>query len=223
MTVAGLMTTGEMTDVTTAVMTADLIAVMTALMIVEEEAAGVVHLAAMIVDLTVGMTAGMIVGMIEDRCVVTTAVTTDEMTVEKNAAVVEEAGGVDLVMTVDHLCDVMTADHQCVGMIVAMTAGMTEVDSDAEEATVTAVAGMTAVVEMTVVKTIGGQDHVGFHLHQHVMTDVMIGTGKDSLQGTMDLQNVQLSLNNSLNSNNNKAERPMVGQLWSNVDKLMLQ
>ena len=66
MTVAGLMTTGEMTDVTTAVMTADLIAgmtedliaVMTALMNVEEEAAGVVHLAAMIVDLTVGMTAG---------------------------------------------------------------------------------------------------------------------------------------------------------------------
>merc|ERR1719288_761480 len=109
--------------------------VMTALMNVEEEAAGVVHLAAMIVDLTVGMTAGMIVGMIEDRCVVTTAVTTDEMTVEKNAAVVEEAGGVDLVMTVDHLC---------VGMIVVMTAGMTagmtEVDSDEEEATVTAVA-----------------------------------------------------------------------------------
>merc|ERR1719445_303278 len=229
MTVAGLMTTGEMTDVTTAVMTADLIAVMTALMNVEEEAAGVVHLAAMIVDLTVGMTAGMIVGMIEDRCVVTTAVTTDEMTVEKNAAVVEEAGGVDLVMTVDHLCDVMTADHQCVGMIVAMTAGMTEVDSDEEEATVTAVAGMTGVVgmtvvvEMTVVKTIGGQDHAGFHLHQHVMTDVMIGTDKDSLRGTMDLQNVQLSLNNSLNSNNNKEERPMVGQLWSNVDKLMLQ
>ena len=73
-TVAGLMTTGEMTDATTAVMTADLIAVMTAdliagmtvdliavmtaLMNVEEEAAGVVHLEAMIVDLTVGMTAG---------------------------------------------------------------------------------------------------------------------------------------------------------------------
>merc|ERR1719412_1927044 len=74
MTVAGLMTTGEMTDATTAAMTADLIAgmtvdliaVMTALMNVEEEAAGVVHLAVMIVDLTVGMTAGMIVGMTVD-------------------------------------------------------------------------------------------------------------------------------------------------------------
>ena len=77
----------------------------------------------------------MIVGMIEDRCVVTTAVTTDEMTVEKNAAVVEEAGGVDLVMTVD-LIPVMTAlmnvDEEAAGvvhlapMIVDLTAWTTK-------------------------------------------------------------------------------------------------
>merc|ERR1719273_1257404 len=81
--------------------------------------------------------------------------------------------------------------------------------------------GMIVEVATTVAKTIGGQDHVVFHLHRPVRTDVMTETDKDSLQGTKDLQSVPLSLNNSLNSNNNnkeEEERPMVGRLWSNVD-----
>merc|ERR1712083_495235 len=111
----------------------------------------------------------------------------------------------------------MTADHQCAVMIVT-------IDLDVvveEEVSVIAEVGMIVEVAMTVAKTIGGQDHVVFHLHRPVRTDVMTETDKDSLQGTRDLQNVPPSLNNSLNSNNNnkeEEERPMVGRLWSNVD-----
>merc|ERR1719219_181984 len=162
--------------------------------------------------------------MIEAPCAVMTAVTVIEMIEEKNV-VEEEVGGVHLVMTVDRLCAEMTADHQCAVMIVT-----TDLDVVVEEEVIVIVVaemieevGMIVEVATTVAKTIGGQDHGVFHLRRPVRTDVMTETDKDSLQGTRDLQNVPLSLNNSLNSNNNnkeEEERPMVGRLWSNVDIL---